>query len=251
MIVLSNTTDKIEIDLAGNVAANQLMVFVSWRDRTSTTFIAGRTVANSNNTTAVDISGSPGASTQRIIDYISVFNADTAISTVTIQLNANGTLYTLWKGDVAANGRLEYQEGSGFQATNPVPFGYTLAVQALTSSPTDAQTIYFGNRPIAPSTTAATNKIYIRKAGTLKIAEIYCYSGTAGTNEAWSIYVRVNNSTDYLIQTVSAAANERIFSNTGLSIPLSVGDYIEIKAVNPTWATNPLTTIFGGYVYIE
>lgn len=129
--------------------------------------------------------------------------------------------------------------------------GYCINVQALTSSPTDAQTIYFGNLPKAPTTTAATSKVYIRQAGTIKRAEIYCFSGTAGTAESWSIYIRKNNTTDTLIATVAAATGERVFSNTGLSISMSAGDYIEIKSVNPTWATNPLTTIFGGYIYIE
>lgn len=95
------------------------------------------------------------------------------------------------------------------------------------------------------------SKVYIRKAGTIKIAEIYCYSGTAGTAEAWSLYIRKNNSADTLIATLSVAASERIFSNTNLSIVVAAGDYIEIKGVQPTWATNPLTTIYGGYVYIE
>lgn len=129
--------------------------------------------------------------------------------------------------------------------------GYTLAVQALTSSPTDAQTIYFGNIPRAPTTTQGTSKIYIRKAGTIKIAEIYCQSGTAGTNEAWVVSIRLNNSGDTQIASVSLATGERIWSNTGLSIAVVAGDYIEIKSVNPTWATNPLTTIMGGYIYIE
>lgn len=129
--------------------------------------------------------------------------------------------------------------------------GYAINVQALTSSPTDAQTIYFGTMPKAPTTTGATSKIYIRKAGTIKIAEIYCYSGTAGTSEAWSLYIRKNNTTDTLIATLSVATSERVFSNTGLSIAVVAGDYIEIKSINPTWSTNPLTTIFGGYIYIE
>jgi len=47
------------------------------------------------------------------------------------------------------------------------------------------------------------------------------------------------------------SANERIFSNAALSIPVVVGDYFEIKSVQPTWSTNPLTTIYSGYVYIE
>lgn len=129
--------------------------------------------------------------------------------------------------------------------------GYTIPVQALTSSPVDATTMYFGTLPKAPVTVAATSKIYIRKAGTIKIAEIYCYSGTAGTAEAWSLYIRKNNTTDTLIQTLSLATSERIFTNSSLSIAVIAGDYIEIKAVNPTWVTNPLTTIFGGYIYIE
>lgn len=129
--------------------------------------------------------------------------------------------------------------------------GYSINVQALTSSPTDAQTIYFGMLPKAPTTTAAISKIYIRQAGTIKRAELYCYSGTAGTNEAWVISIRLNNTTDTQIASVSLGTSERIFSNTALSIAVSAGDYIEIKCVNPTWATNPLTTIFGGYIYIE
>ena len=129
--------------------------------------------------------------------------------------------------------------------------GYALSVQALTSSPTDGATTYFGNLPKVPQTTANRSKVYVRKAATIKIAEIYCYSGTAGTGESWSLYLRKNNTTDYLIATVAASTSERVFSNTGLSITMDVGDYFELKAVNPTWVTNPLTTIWGGYIYIE
>lgn len=133
----------------------------------------------------------------------------------------------------------------------PTVLGYTLSVQALTSSPTDAQTIYFGQLPKAPVTVANTSKLYIRKAGTIRIAQLYCYSGTAGTGESWSIYIRLNNTTDTLIAAVASATSERVFSNSGLGIAVVAGDYIEIKSVNPTWATNPLTCIFGGYIYIE
>jgi len=129
--------------------------------------------------------------------------------------------------------------------------GYSINVQALTNSPADGATVYFGMMPKAPITTANVSKIYIRKTGTLKIAEIYCYSGTAGTAESWSLYVRKNNTTDYLIATLTAATSERVFSNTGLSVAVTAGDYLEIKSIQPTWATNPLTTIYGGYLYFE
>jgi len=129
--------------------------------------------------------------------------------------------------------------------------GFMINVQALTSSPVDSQTAYFGMLPKAPTATAGISKIYIRKACTLKVAEIYCYSGTAGTGEAWSLYVRKNNSSDSLIATVSLNTNQRIFSNTALNVSLVAGDYLEIKGVQPLWATNPATCMYGGYLYFE
>lgn len=137
------------------------------------------------------------------------------------------------------------------QPTNMSKVAYTIGVQALTSSPADGATVYFGMLPKAPTTTANISKVYLRDAGTITGAEIYCYSGTAGTNESWSLYIRKNNTTDYLIATVSAATNEMVFSNTSLSISMSPGDYFEIKGVQPTWVTNPATTIYGGYIKIK
>lgn len=131
------------------------------------------------------------------------------------------------------------------------PVGYTLTVQHLAASPTDAQTVYFGQVPKAPSTTAAINKVYIHKAGTITVANIYCYAATAGTGEDWSLYLTLNNTTDTLIETIGAAASERVFDNSSLSIAVSQGDYVEIKAVQPTWATNPANNFCGGYLFIE
>jgi hypothetical protein len=251
MLILTETTDKIEVVLGSSITTNDMDCFASWRDITTTTYTPGRTASNSNGITDATIVGSPASSTQRIIDFISIYNKDTVLQNLTVKLDANGTEKILWKGDVAAGGRLEYQEGEGFAYTAPSPQGYAINVLALTSSPTDGQTVYFGTLPKVPVTAAGTSKVYIRKAGTIKITEIYCYSGTAGTAEAWSLYIRANNTTDYLISTLSVSASERVFSNAALSIPVAVGDYFEIKSVQPTWATNPLTTIYGGYVYIE
>lgn len=164
------------------------------------------------------------------------------------------------KGDTGDTGPQGIQGIQGIQGPQgevgpqgPAGSGLGLAinVQALTSSPTDAQTVYFGMLPKAPITTANVSRIYIRKTCTLTLAEIYNYSGTAGTGEAWSLYVRKNNTTDTLVATVSLAANMRVFSNAALSISLVSGDYLEMKSVQPTWATNPATCIWGGYLYFE
>jgi len=128
---------------------------------------------------------------------------------------------------------------------------YTLGVQALTYNPADGVTRYFGMIPRAPTLTGGTSRVYIRRAGTITGAEIYGYSSTAGSGEAWSLYVRVNNTTNYLIATVSAATNGRVFSNTALNITVASGDYVEIVSVQPTWATNPNGTVFGGRIMVN
>lgn len=126
---------------------------------------------------------------------------------------------------------------------------YPIALEAITTTPADGATVYFGNRPIAPSATAGTNKIYVRQAGTIVQANVYAYSGTAGTGEAWTMNVVKNGVDTYQISTQSVAANERVWWNQSIDIPVAAGDYLEIQSVQPKFATNPATTIYGGYLY--
>lgn len=191
-----------------------------------------------NATHTGDATGSVALTLATVNSNVGSFGSATQVGTYTV----NG------KGLVTAASNTAIQIATS-QVTGYT--GYSINVQATTSSPTDAQTIYFGNLPKAPVTAAGTSKIYIRQSGTIKRAEIYCYSGTAGTNEAWPISIRLNNNSDTQIGSLSVSTKERVWSNTGLNIAVNSGDYIEIKSVNPTWATNPLTTIFGGYIYIE
>jgi hypothetical protein len=124
-------------------------------------------------------------------------------------------------------------------------------VSASQSTTTDSQTMYWGGMAVAPSTTAARWRVYIPFTGTIKAAYIYSYSGTAGSNESWKMYIRVNNTTDYLIQDLTLSATDRVWSNTSLSISVNQGDYIEIKEVQPAWGTNPATVTRNGVIYIS
>lgn len=110
------------------------------------------------------------------------------------------------------------------------------------ATPTDAQTIYWGlNTNVNVVTTADQAAIYIPIAGTIVAAQVTTYAVTAGSNENWSMYLRLNNSTDTLIATVGQSANYRVWLNTALSIAVSAGHRIEVKEVQPTWATDPAT----------
>lgn len=114
MIILSETTDNVQVVLGGSVATNQLQCVTSWRDRTTTTFTPGRTLSVTNDTTDVNIVPAPAASTQRIIDFISVYNSDTDDMTVTIKIDANGTEYIIWRDVLSPGDTVRYIEGAGF-----------------------------------------------------------------------------------------------------------------------------------------
>lgn len=117
MIILIEITDKIQVVLGGAITANQLQCAAFWRDVTTTLYTPGRTLVNTNSTTDVDVVGSPGSSTQRIVDFLSVYNRDTMNATVTVKLDANGTEYILWKGILATGEMLQYNDKNGFTTT--------------------------------------------------------------------------------------------------------------------------------------
>jgi hypothetical protein len=129
---------------------------------------------------------------------------------------------------------------------------YTISFTGpVTWSPVDSTTYYSGIPPVVPTTTNAIRKVYIRRNGIIRVAEMYTYANTAGSSEAWSLYVRVNDTTDTLIATVSVSTNERVFSNSTINLPVSAGDFIELKWVCPAWATNPINVQLGGYLLVE
>lgn len=130
MIVLDATTDTLQAVLGGTVTTNQMRCVAAWRDVTTTAYTPGKTVTNTNNTTDVNIVGSPGASTQRVVDFVNIYNADTVSQTLTVKFDANGTEYTLWSGSLSTGERLEYSDGSGWQSYTATGFVKTQAQSA-------------------------------------------------------------------------------------------------------------------------
>lgn len=114
MLILTQTTDSLQVKLAATVATSQAECFASYRNTTSSAISPLRNVTTTNNTTAVTLVSSPAGSNQRLVDYASVYNADTAAITATVLFNANGTLYELFVATLAPGEKLEYQEGIGF-----------------------------------------------------------------------------------------------------------------------------------------
>lgn len=118
MLVLTETTDNLQVVLGDTVTTNQLKCVSSWRDVTTTAYTPGRTVAATNNTTDVNLVAAPASSTQRVIDSVSIYNADTVNATVIVKFDANGTEYILFKTVLVTEGRLEYTSENGWQVFN-------------------------------------------------------------------------------------------------------------------------------------
>ena len=116
MIVLASTTDKIQLVLTNAVTANQLNCVVSYRDTTSTTITPLRNAILTNGITPIDLVTSPSALTQRIIDYISVFNTDTGIAQVTISFIDNLTSYRLFVCRLATKMHQPLRQNSRYSA---------------------------------------------------------------------------------------------------------------------------------------
>lgn len=155
----------------------------------------------------------------------------------------------------APNDATKFLDGTGAWSTpaGGSGLGYALCGNnGSTVSPADSTNYYLGanGRPLV--STEGQTKMYVPKAGTLKVAEVWWFAATvAGSGENISVYFRLNGTTDTLIATVGDTASGKRFSNTGLSIALAQGDYFEIKVVCPAWATNPAGVQIGFSLYIE
>lgn len=156
----------------------------------------------------------------------------------------------------AAAGDVFESDGNGgatpvTPATTPT-LGMRYHVSAATHNPAGGATAYFGSSGAAPSVSAGHARVYVLDAGTITGASVYSYaSSVAGTGEDWVLAIRLNDTTDTTIATVASTAAGRVFTNLALSIAVVAGDFFELKATHPSWATAPEGVTYGGGVYIE
>lgn len=118
MIILNTTTKSLELVLAGSITTNQLAFVASFVDISQVNFgLTGADSSNgaSNDTTVVSMVAAPAADTSRQIKFLSIFNADTAAATVTVQYDDNGTNRTVCKVTLPVGASLVYTDGEGFR----------------------------------------------------------------------------------------------------------------------------------------
>lgn len=136
MITLSNTTDKIQVVLTGAVSSAQWSCYASYNDtKSGQTLLPDRAVANTDDTTPIDLVSAPASGTQRGIGEVSIINMDTGAGEVTVRYNANGTTYTLARFTLSSGEKLEYTSQNGWRV--------------LATSGAAKQSINQGNSPVS------------------------------------------------------------------------------------------------------
>lgn len=225
MIILTNTTDRVEIVLSGAITTNQLPCVTSYRDITTTGYTPGRELSNTNNTSDVTIVSSPASSTQRVVDYISVRNSDTVSATVTIKFDANGIEYIIFTTTLLTGERIEYNDKDGFRTYttagilktfnfNTTPTAGALTTVILASDVTNNNAVANSIAPVTGLTFSCTPGRYWFRA------VIEYTSAATTTGSRWSTSGTVSQDNIYIYTwnslTVTSISNNQGLSATGV-----------------------------------
>lgn len=119
-IVLDDVDKKLEILLDGAVAANELPFTASYADYVAgvPALTPGANDGVTDGANPVELVGVPGASTQRLVNNISIYNKDTATATVTIQYEHGAAQREIAKVILKAGYSLHFREDQ-WQVLNP------------------------------------------------------------------------------------------------------------------------------------
>lgn len=192
-------------------------------------------------------------------DYLSPSGSGASLTSLNASNIASGTLSASYGGAGTANGILK-ANGSGVVSaatagTDYYKTGSTTSAPMFiglyggVATPVQNTNYYFG-APVQVSTssmttTATRRRFYFPSAGTITKAYVTVVNdgGTAGTSETSTLYIRLNNSTDTSISSSIVTNSTGTFNNTGLSLAVSAGDYIELKWATPTTYSTAPTNI--------
>lgn len=136
-------------------------------------------------------------------------------------------------------------KGDSIKATISSADVFVIQIENDAFSPADATTYYSGFPSFAvPDANAGYHKIAIAIDCKL-VGYSSSIRSVSSSQESFSIYIRKNNASDYLLENnfVSSASTGLPVINhiNTLDNNYAAGDYIELKIITPTWATNPTT----------
>lgn len=164
---------------------------------------------------------------------------------LSIQGNDWGNLTT--ENILVANGDLQRA------LDNRITYPIRLANEA-SFNPSDGSTFYFGTLETVGANASPNIRRYpIVATGVIKQAVLGIrVAGTLATNEATTLYIRINDTTDYqLTATLTHDIVNQVLTFPNLNIPVTFGDFLEGKIVYPTFATNPTNVLWNLFLIVE
>ena len=116
MLVLASTTQVLQIVLAGAVAANQPKTYVSYYDenKEGSESKSANQVATGNSTTDVTILAAPQQNFVRYVEFLSIYNKDTASIDCTLKLDDNATETEIVRQTIPTLRSLCWDRNNGF-----------------------------------------------------------------------------------------------------------------------------------------
>lgn len=134
--------------------------------------------------------------------------------------------------------------------------GYTLMTE-YTGSMTwvDGLSAYYGLIDTAQAVSAANYnlvKIEVPKTGVVKRIWIKVSYSTTGSGETINVFARLNDTTDFgTISFAFAGVSPVHATDSTVSQAVTAGDYLAVKVVCPTFATDPTQVRLAAVIYIE
>ena len=168
MIRLDTVNRTLKLFLGAAHTTAPLQIVVSYSDQTTSTYLGGTQLSNSNGTTAVTICSAPAASTIRDIDMVSVLNTDTASKVVTVEMVDTATPYLIATVTLLVGEKLTYTHGSAWQVVSN-----SGNIKYVVQSTSGVDSFSGGSTGLTPAT-ATTGAVTL--GGTLAVA-----SGGTGT----------------------------------------------------------------------
>ncbi len=187
-----------------------------------------------------------------VANPLTVANGGSGVSSTTAYAvlcggtTSTGNLQSI--ASVGTSGQVLTSNGAGalptFQATPTAQDNLVFCLRTLQANPADGGSYFLANGMTTIAIGASGNAVtrfYCATSSTITACYGVAYvDGLLGSSGNSTIGIRLNNTTTTNVTTtllMSSVSNS--FSNTGLSISVVAGDYIEFTLDTPTWTSNP------------
>jgi hypothetical protein len=207
MIRLDTVNRSLALYLGGAQATAPLQAVVSYSDQTSTTYLGGTKLTNSNGTTVVTICSAPDVDVIRDIDMVTVLNTDSVSQVVTVEMLDTATPYLISTVTLLVGEKLTYTHGSAWQVVDN-----SGNVKYVVLSTSGVNSFSGGSTGLTPAT-ATTGAVTL--GGTLAVAS----GGTGTATPALVAGTNVTITGTWPNQTVNSSAGSGTVTSVAATVP--------------------------------